>query len=496
LSAGRLVQALCARLQAETGAPVELHETHISWVLLAGSLAYKLKKPVRLPFVDFSSLAARRLACEEELRLNRRLAPSLYLDVLPVCASAGAPRLGGPGEVIDHVVRMRRFESGALLSERLASGRLQPGEVDRLAERIAGFHRAAPSAVPPSPYLSAGHAAEPVRALLERWSGPGLETVGDWLHAQARALAPAFEQRAAAGKVREVHGDLHLANCIAWHDDITAFDCIEFDPALRWIDVASDAAFPAMDLQARGRPDFAARYVDQYLQHSGDHDALRVWRFFAVYRALVRASVARLQAGEGPDYVACARALAAGPRVSPRLLITRGLSGSGKSTLAARLLEATDAVRLRSDVERKRLFGLDATQRSAVLGLDLYTPHATQRTFERLEQLAADALAAGWPVIVDAAFLRRAERDRFRALAQRLRLPFTILDCGAPDAVLRARITQRQASAHDPSEADLAVLQRQLEWNEALGDDERALAIEQRTDAPVDADDLAARWRR
>jgi len=320
--------------------------------------------------------------------------------------------------------------------------------------------------------------------------------------AMAFAHRPAALARQRSGAVRECHGDLHLANVVLIDGRLTAFDCIEFDPALRWIDVMSDVAFLAMDLKAHGRADLAFRFLDAYLQHSGDYAGVQLLRFYEVYRALVRALVCRLraQAGAGvpppgePDYLACAGELARSAQGAARLMITHGLSGSGKSTMAAALLGAAGAIRIRSDVERKRLFGLGAQQRSAERRAEIYTQDATRRTFARLAECARTALQAGWPVIVDAAFLRRDERLAFRALAAELRVPFSILHCRAAEAQLRRRVAARDAEGSDASEATLAVLERQLATHEPLGQDERALALEVATDEPVDIASLCARW--
>jgi predicted kinase len=226
--------------------------------------------------------------------------------------------------------------------------------------------------------------------------------------------------------VRECHGDLHLRNAVVLDatqaDGVVAFDGLEFDPALRWIDVQSDLAFMTMDLQAHRRDDLAMRWLDAWLTVTGDVAGMALQRFYAVYRALVRAMVGRLHPEVAPeptsdDYLALARRLALRPD-TPRLLVTHGLSGSGKSWLTLRLLERCGALRLRSDVERKRLHGLAAQERSAdhVPG-GIYGAEATERTYAALRQGARALLAAGWPVIVDAACLRRAERDAFRALA-------------------------------------------------------------------------------
>lgn len=491
------IRALRARLQADTGAPVDLIETHISWVLLAGGHAYKVKKPVRLPFVDFSSLAARRRYCDEELRLNRRLAPSLYLGVLPVCGSAEAPRLGGAGAPLDYAVQMRRFPRGALLSERVRDGRLLPRDLDRLAQRVADFHRLAPAVPAELPFGTPHRMVQPVRDVLDRLAphadAATLATLRRWVDAHAATLAGEFAARCAGGAVRECHGDLHLANTVVDGDDVTAFDCIEFDPALRWTDVMADVGFLTMDLKAHGRADLAWRFLDAYLQRSGDYAGLQVLRYYEVYRALVRALVSSLRPDDdGPDYLACARRLAENAALAPRLMITHGLSGSGKTTVSGLLLEAAGAVRVRSDVERKRLHGLAALERSAPRGLELYTEAATRRTFERLADCARTALCAGYPAIVDAAFLRRAERQRFRALADELCVPFTILDCRADAPALRERVAGRSG---DASEADVAVLERQGQTREPLDAPECAVAIEVDALAPPRPGALLARWR-
>ncbi|WPG40908.1 AAA family ATPase [Variovorax sp. EBFNA2] len=502
-----LVKALREALQRGTGARVEVVETHISWVLLTATFAYKLKKPVHLPFVDFASIAARRHFCEEELRLNRRFAPSLYLDVVPVCGAPEAPRLGGDGVPIDHVVRMRRFPESSLLRNLLVAGRLEPAWLDGFAQRLAALQEAAERMGPPSacgaPDVIVRAALDVVRQLLAQRSDGRLALLSTWIQDQSQALHMAWIERQQGGAVRECHGDLHMANMVLVDGELTAFDCIEFDPMMRRIDVMSDIAFLTMDLRAHGRADLAFRFLDAWLQHSGDYAGAQVLRFYEVYRALVRAmaaglgpQVATASAGTSkPDYLACAAQLAQDPRGRARLLITHGFSGSGKSALASQLLCAAGAVRVRSDVERKRLFGLAPLASSAAQGLAIYGEQATRRTFERLRACAHGALLAGYPVIVDAAFLRRAERRSFQVLAAELGVPFAILDCRAAEAVLRRRVAQRGASGADASEANLGVLERQLAAHEPLEADERALALAVFTDDAVDIASLEARWR-
>ncbi len=451
--------ALAGALARALGA--ELIETHISWVLLAGEHAYKLKKPVRLPFVDYGTLEARRYFCEEEVRLNRRLAPSLYLGVARITGSLAAPELDGPGPALEYAVRMRRFPPGALFSEQLEAGSLGDADIDKLAGLLAHFHAGAAAAAPAEGFASAPYRRGVALAALD---GAAAESqpraqLRDWLQAAGAELAPLWSARAAQGRVRECHGDLHLDNLVRIDGEVAAFDCIEFDPALRFIDVLDDLAFTVMDFSARGRRDFAFRLLNGWLDHTGDHAALPALRFSVVYRALVRAQVARLR---GAEHETAARryldsALAWTRPGQPRLYITHGLPGSGKTYRSQRLLQSEGAIRLRSDVERKRLFGLAMLDDSRAHGLDLYGQDATSRTYAHLLATARGVLRAGYPAIVDAAFLHRDERAQAQALARELAVPFFILDCEAPMEVLRQRLLARRG---DASEADVTVLER------------------------------------
>ena len=496
--------------------PVRLVETHVSWVLLAESLAYKLKKPVQLAFLDFTTLAARRHFCEEELRLNRRLAPALYLDVVDVCDSPQGPTFGGAGPVVDVAVRMRRFPDGALWSEMLAEGTLAPRHIDALAQRLADFHRDAAVAPPGSGFGSpASHErvtqgvidaidAVDARRRADGTPGPAIDwpALRAWLVQQQTALAPLRAARLRAGRVRECHGDLHLANVLQLAGEATAFDCIEFDADLRWIDVLDDIAFLAMDLLANGRRDLAFRFINAYLAAGGDYDGLPLLRHGMVCRALVRARVTALSQKQGThsvarcgqhDYLALASALSCS--VDARLAITHGLPGSGKSFAAQGVVEAAGAISVRSDVERKRLFGLGARQssRGHVPG-GIYDLAATQRTYSRLREIATAALAAGWPVVVDAAFLLRSEREAFSAVAASRCVPFTVLDCQAEQPLLRQRLAQRQVDGVDASEADAAVLDRLTAVDEPLAAAERAAAIVVDAAQRLPPATLARRW--
>ena len=511
------IDQLQAALALRETSPVRRIETHISWVLLTGTLAYKLKKPVRLPFLDFTTLAARRHACAEELRVNRRLAPELYRDLVDVVETPNGARFGGDGTVVDVAVRMERFADGALWSERIAHQELLPQDVTALAGRLARFHERAAAAPARSGFGLAPVQTRITQRLLDAmeasWTAgakparPGsvpdeLPRLCQSLLEQSAALEAHWRGRRDAGRICEGHGDLHLGNIVQLASGPTAFDAIEFDDELRWIDVQDDIAFLVMDLLAHDAAALAWRFLDAWLAVTGDHAGLPALRYYLVRRALIRAQVALLGGPPRNDgtgtlsastYEALALRLSKG---DPRLAITRGLPGSGKSHLAEALLETVGAIRVRSDVERKRLFGLSALAPShtAISG-GIYDANTTARTYARLLEAVAVALRSGWPVIVDAAFLQHGERRAFANLAGQLGVPFSILDCHAPLPVLRERLQRRQAAGNDPSEADEAVLARLLPADEPLAADEAAAAITIDTTVPDAAAQAAWRWR-
>ena len=492
---------------------VELLQTHISCVLLAGDFAYKIKKPVNLGFLDFSTLAARRFFCEEELRLNRRTAPGVYLDVVAVSGSESAPMLGGSGPAIEYALKMRRFEQDDLLDRMARRGALGPQHVDALALAVAGFHERIERAGPDREFGSAGRILAPALQNFEQMHEllsaktdlALLARLRDWTAREHAALARVFDARKRDGWVRECHGDLHLGNIALLEGVPTPFDGIEFSADLRWTDVINEVAFLMMDLIDHRLPRLAYRFLNAYLERSGDYAGVRVLRFYLVYRALVRAKVSCLRARQ-PGIVPrehsdieqeYRRHLHLAERLTaPRhaaLLIMHGPSGSGKTTIAQSLLESLGAVRLRSDVERKRLFGLPADARSgADLDAGLYASVANERTYARLADLAREVLAARYPVIVDAAFLKRSRRERFAELARSEGANFAIASCAASPPTLRERVARRERTARDASEAGLPVLERQLATEEPLGADETAHALVIDAEHSVGAPEAAA----
>lgn len=490
---------------------VEVVETHISWVFLTGELAYKVKKPVALPFLDFSTLAARKRFCEAELALNRRLAPELYLDVVPIGGTPDAPRVGAePAQ--EYAVRMRQFPSAARLDRALAANAVDAAAVVAFAERLATFHAELPALDADSPEDAAHAVVEGARANLRELGelvAPGGATAdfaaaAAWTEAQGDTLAPVMARRYRDGAHRDCHGDMHLENLVVIDGNVVAFDALEFDPALRAIDRMSETAFVVMDLLAHGRADIAFPFLTRYLEAGGDYDGLAVLRFYLVQRALVRAKVCALRPrdAEGAngsarppgltDYLALAARLAA-PR-TPLLVLMHGLSGSGKTSISSRLFEHLPAVRVRSDIERKRLLGLDRDARTdSPVGGGAYTSDSSRRTYAHLQAVAANALEHGFDVIVDAAFLMSQQRAPFAALARDRGARFRIVDCAASADELRRRLAVRAAERRDESEAGTAVLDWQLEHGAPLAGEELESTVRVDTERDIDFAALAAR---
>jgi aminoglycoside phosphotransferase family enzyme/predicted kinase len=497
----------------------EVIETHISWVLLTGEYVYKIKKPVDFGFLDFSTLEKRHHYCEEELRLNQRLAPKLYLEVVSITGSEDQPQINGPGEAIEYAVKMRQFPQSAQLDRLLAAGQLEPGVIDRLADKVAQFHLSIKSVEADSPFGDVDHLRLPMmenftqirEAIDEADVMPTLDALQKWTRRQLGALAPVIAERKADGFVRECHGDMHLRNIALWQDEIVVFDCIEFNPNLYWIDVISEIAFFIMDLEDREQEALAQRFLNRYLETTGDYYGLRMLPFYKVYRAMVRAKVDALrlkqergqeQAGsseygqtfsEFHQYLQLAERYIQPAR--PVLLINYGLSGSGKSVTTRQLAEALPAIQLRSDIERKRLFKVPPFGVASVEREVLYSAEAHDRTYAHLVELAGKLLKAGYTVIVDAANLHRERRQQFVELAESIQVPYLVLAFEAEEAILRRRIEQRARNREDVSDATVTVLQQQLENHEPISEEELAYTVEIDTGGLIDINAIVEKIR-
>ena len=469
---------------------LHLIETHISWVILTGDYVYKIKKPVDFGFLNFSTLDKRRHFCHEELRLNRRFAPHIYLDVVEIRGPIDAPRLHGSGEVIDYAVKMAEFSQQDLLSHHATERTLTSLMVDAIADRVTHLHAAGEVATGDSRYGGASsvrHWSEEnmehlATAVPDSLMPPAFAVLQAWYRDNA-ALLDQVERRKSEGQVRECHGDLHLGNMALIDNEVMPFDCIEFNPELCWIDTISEAAFVAMDLQARGYAGYGWRFINRYLENSEDYEGIRLLRYYIVYRALVRAKVEALQVATTPNpststfssafsYLDLAASWAT--RRGTGIIIMHGLSGSGKSTVAAQLVETLGAIRLRSDVIRKQIYKLrpDADSGSAT-GQGIYSADSTEKTYQRLQQLTAMITGAHFCVIVDATFLQEARRQQFLQLQTGLDCARIIVNCEAPEETLRQRISERK---NDPSEANLEVLEQQICTRQAISAEEQAMA--------------------
>ncbi len=493
---------------------VELVETHISWVLLAGAFAYKIKKAVDFGFLDFSTLEQRKHFCEEELRINRRLAPDIYRQVVAISGTPERPELEGRGEAFEYAVKMRRFPADGLLSH--CPGELTTELMDQLARRIADFHGRIDICPRDEPWGAPDLVLHPMvenfQHIDQLEHTPDLEAQLERLEAWTRQtharLTDTIAGRKRDGFVRECHGDMHLGNITLVDAEAVIFDAIEFNPALRWIDLMNEIAFLTMDLDEKGRPELARWLLNRYLEQTGDYEGLLLLRFYQVYRAMVRAKVTALRLGQS-DLTAEAREelsaefqkyLHLAERYTrggtPGIILTHGPSGSGKSVAARALAMELPAIQVRSDVERKRLAGLDAhTRTHAEVAGGIYSGAYTQRTYERLEALAGMIAASGFVALIDATFLRRAQRRPFQELAQRLKAPFLILEMRTPEGLLRERVRTRLEKGKDPSEADEAVLTRQLERMEPLEVEERPYALSLLPDESLPLSDLKRRLR-
>lgn len=472
---------------------IELIETHISWLILTDQYVYKIKKPVVLDFLNFGDLERRKFYCEEEIRLNQPWAPDVYLDVVPVSIDNGQARFAGSGTPIEYALRMRRFDKEMRLDLQLDRGKLNAADMQELARNIAARHAEAE-------LVGQNERNRFVRLTKEFiWDNfvaldgfideAQLELLRKWTATELKNLDHVLWQRFDEGFVRDCHGDLHLANLVRLPDGITTFDCIEFNADLRRIDVICDVAFLVMDLVARQRHDLAAHFLNRYLECTGDYGGVILLNLYFVYRCLVRAKVAVILSQEREPNGAAEADLADAHRYCdmaerqiaqriPTLLVMSGLSGSGKTCVSGQLMAAMPAVRVRSDIERKRMSGLGETANSAsAIGQGIYTKRASRNVYTRLFNIAAAILAAGHNVILDAAFLSATDRAEALRIAKNGSCLAAIIEVRAPHEVLRERVRSRTSGTEDASEAGLDVLEHQIETAEPLTAREKRLTV-------------------
>lgn len=492
-------------------------ETHISCVFLTGQYAYKLKKRVNFGFLDFTQLSKRQQFCEMEVELNRRTAPQLYLNVVPIYQHPEHPDhiswAPQPGLVVaDYLVKMNQFDPEMVLSRYLLHTPLSDKQISQLAQAIAQLHQQAEPVKPESFLGSPACVLEPMTdnfpSLLALLDCPQLKTTQPDLDCQAlrdrlnqlelwtcnqhTLLSPMIEQRQKQGHVRACHGDLHLDNITLINNQPVLFDGIEFNDQFRWIDTLSDLAFLLIDLDYRQKPELALSILNRYLQQTGDYAGLVLLRFYQTYRALVRAKITGLRYEQlDPEsaearyvlntmiaYIDLAEQYAYLHKAQPTLFIMQGISGSGKSYYAEQIHKQTGALVVSSDRERKRLYGIQNTTRvSKAEKLTLYSPHMNQATYQALYQACQSALQSGLSVVADATFLQAKHRERFIEMAELSQHPYLIISLEPNADLAEQRITERERLNQDPSDANVDVMRRQLAQYEAPRVHEQALPI-------------------
>lgn len=467
---------------------VELVQTHISYVFLAGDFVYKIKKPVNFGFLDFTTLAKRRYYCRQEVILNRRLCPEAYLGVVRVAWQGGRLRLEGRGKAVEYAVKMRRLPADRMMNTLLAAGKVSPSMVEAVAERLADFHGRAAT----SPAI-ARYGAWAIRIAWEEHFDQWAPFIGDtitadqdrYLRAYVRSFflrqRPLLERRVQQGRIRDCHGDVR-SESVCFVDGICIFDCIEFNRRFRYTDVAGDIGFLAMDLDFHGRPGLADVLVRHYARAAADPEALDVIGFYKCYRACVRGKVesfrldqAEVSAEEKEQARSAARRyfrLAcqyAAEQPPPLLLITCGLVATGKTMLAQALGEAAGISVVSSDLVRKELAGLAPRERRfEPFGKGIYSSRFTQRTYKALLERAGLALAEGRSVIIDATFAQRHHRQRARELAQAMGARFLCLECRAEEDVIRHRLEERLRAGRDASDARWEIYEAQRQTFEPV----------------------------
>lgn len=459
----------------------KLLETHNSWIILTGTYAYKIKKPVDLEFMNYSTLEKRHYYCNEEIKLNQLFPSDLYIGLVNITGNVDAPEINGKGPIIEYAVKMREFPQDSLFNEMLAQQKLTSAHIEELAKLVAEFHLKTPVAPENSVYGTPEHVHFPVIQnfdqifpfLTDNADIQQLNRLRDISEQQFQQHQSLLQTRKKQGFIRDCHGDLHLGNIILYKNKPLLFDRIEFNEDLRWIDVFADIAFLTMDLEDHQQTAYARICLNTYLRETGDYAGLALLPYYQAYRAIVRAKIAlfslHLDSSESFQknlwqkyrrYMKLAEHSFQAQQ--PALFITHGLTGSGKSSVAHLIVEQCGALQVSSDIERKRMFGFSATadtQSEPYKGI--YDPEVTTKIYTQLAETTQTILNAGYSVVADATFLKHSQRAPFNALAEKHHIPFVILQCEVPRAQLEERIQYRKTHQNDPSEGRLDILSRQ-----------------------------------
>ncbi|WP_414542720.1 AAA family ATPase [Nostoc sp. CCY0012] len=467
--------------------PIQLIQTHVSYVLLTGDYAYKLKKPVNFGFLDFSTLEKRQHFCHEELRLNQRSAAELYLEVLPVTVNDEEYHLGGTGKAVEYALKMRQFPQELLFTTLFEQGKLTEDHMEELGRVVAQYH--AQAAI--NDYIRSFGEILQVRAAFdenyqqtEKYIGgpqtkPQFKETKQYTDKFFIERPELFTSRIENNYIRECHGDLHLRNIALWQGKITLFDCIEFNEPFRFVDVMYDVAFTVMDLEARQRQDLGNAFLNAYVEETGDWEGLQVLPLYLSRQAYVRAKVTSFLLDD-PNVPAAAKEEATKTAADyykqsweytkpqqGKLFLMSGLSGSGKSTTAKYLARQLGAIQIRSDAVRKHLGGISLRERG---GDDLYTPEMTQKTYARLLNLGIILANQGFNVILDAKYDKEQLRQEAIAQAKIHQIPLQIIYCTAPLEVVQERLANRSG---DIADATVDLLTSQLQQAEPFTPSEK-----------------------
>lgn len=476
---------------------VHLLQTHVSYLFITDHYVYKIKKPVDFGFLNFTTLDQRRFYCNEEVRLNRRLCPGVYLGVVEVREKAGKATFAGAGEIIDYAVRMKRLPEERMLDRLLAEGKVTDADMRRVARTVAKFHLGAERGPDIDPYGS----LECIRANWEEsfqqvadfveitLTSRDLRLIREWAEGYMAENSELFAKRVADGFIRECDGDIHLEN-ISLSEEVCIFDCIEFNHRFRYSDTAADIAFLLMDLEYHGQRHFAEVFLGEYLMVTGDREIVRILDFYKVYRAVVRGKVTsfRLNDPAIPEpereaaretacrYFRLARGYVLRRQLPPTLFITCGLMGSGKSRVATQLAWELGLDSTNSDVTRKELTGvpLEFHNRTAY-GEGIYTQAITEATYRDMLTSAEASLVSGRGIIVDAGFRSKEYRAMFHRMADRIGVPFTIIQTDCPEETVRRRLDDRQKRPQEVSDGRWELFHRQKEGLEPPASDEGQL---------------------
>ncbi|GAB1541757.1 bifunctional aminoglycoside phosphotransferase/ATP-binding protein [Scytonema sp. NUACC21] len=486
----------------EVTEPIQLIQTHISYVLLTGKYAYKVKKPMNFGFLDYSTLEKRQHFCYEELRLNQRAAAELYLEVFPVTLVDEEYRLGGTGEPVEYVLKMLQFPEETLLSKMFKQGKLTEELVEELGRVVAQYHA---TKTVTNDYIRSFGEVEQVRAAFDENYEQTEKYIGgpqtreqfeetkrytDAFFIERREL---FQNRIQNNQIRECHGDLHLGNICLWQDKLWLFDCIEFNEPFRFVDVMFDIAYAVMDLEAQQRIDLSNAYLNTYLEMTGDWEGLQVLPIYLSRQSYVRAKVTSFllddpsvppEVKEEVTKTAATYYKLAWDYTKPRqgqVILMSGVSGSGKSTTARYLARHLGAIHIRSDAVRKHLAGIPLSERG---GDDVYTAEMTQKTYARLLELGILLATQGYTVILDAKYDRQQFRSQVLAQAQEHQLPIQIIQCTAPLEVLQKRLSERTG---DIADATPDLLASQIQQSEPFTEKEKPFVKILDTIQPLEA---------